>query len=53
MPNMSTQISDKLRRAACSFVREKMQYDLAQQLCEAGIVIEQLAELQNRIHSIK
>jgi hypothetical protein len=31
------QISDKLRRAACSFVREKMQYDLAQQLCEAGI----------------
>jgi hypothetical protein len=32
-----TQISDKLRRAACSFVREKMQYDLAQQLCEAGI----------------
>ena len=32
-----TQISDKLRREACSFVREKMQYDLAQQLCEAGI----------------
>ena len=32
-----TQISDKLRRAACSFVREKMQYDLAQQLCETGI----------------
>jgi hypothetical protein len=31
------QISDKLRRAACSFVREKMQYDLAQQLCETGI----------------
>jgi hypothetical protein len=32
-----TQISDKLRRAACSFVREKMQYDLAQQLSKAGI----------------
>ena len=23
-----TQISDKLRRASCSFVREKLQYDL-------------------------
>jgi predicted nucleotidyltransferase component of viral defense system len=32
-----TKISDKLRRTACSFVREKMQYDLPQQLCEAGI----------------
>ena len=27
-----TQISDKLRRSACSFVREKMQFDLAEQL---------------------
>ncbi len=32
-----TQISDKLRRAACSFVREKMQYDLAEQLEKDGI----------------
>jgi len=32
-----TQISDKLRRAACSFVREQMQYDLAKQLCDSGI----------------
>lgn len=32
-----TQISDKLRRAACSFVREQMQYDLAKQLCNSGI----------------
>ena len=28
-----TQISDKLRRAACSFVREKLQYELAKQMC--------------------
>lgn len=27
-----TQISDKLRRAACSFVREKLQFDIAKQL---------------------
>lgn len=27
-----TQISDKLRRTACSFVRETMQHDLAEQL---------------------
>lgn len=32
-----TQISDKLRRAACSFVREKMQYDLSEQLQKDGI----------------
>jgi len=32
-----TQISDKLRRAACSFVREQMQYDLTKQLCDSGI----------------
>lgn len=32
-----TQISDKLRRATCSFVREEMQYDLAQQLHKIGI----------------
>ncbi len=32
-----TQISDKLRRAACSFVREQMQYDLAKQLYNSGI----------------
>lgn len=32
-----TQISDKLRRAACSFVRETMQHDLAEQLYNSGI----------------
>ncbi len=32
-----TQISDKLRRAACTFVRETMQYDLAEQLYKNGV----------------
>lgn len=32
-----TQISDKLRRAACSFVREKMQFDLRDALVNQGI----------------
>ncbi len=32
-----TQISDKLRRSACSFVRETMQHDLAEQLYQNGI----------------
>ncbi|MBR5984267.1 MAG: nucleotidyl transferase AbiEii/AbiGii toxin family protein [Bacteroidales bacterium] len=32
-----TQISDKLRRAACSFVREKMQFDLRDMLIKQGI----------------
>ncbi len=32
-----TQISDKLRRAACFFVRETMQHDLAEQLHKNGI----------------
>lgn len=32
-----TQISDKLRRATCSFVRETMQHDLAEQLYNSGI----------------
>lgn len=32
-----TQISDKLRRAACSFVREKMQFDLRNALLQQGI----------------
>ncbi|MDR1896638.1 MAG: nucleotidyl transferase AbiEii/AbiGii toxin family protein [Prevotellaceae bacterium] len=32
-----TQISNRLRRAACSFVREKLQYDLANQLKINGI----------------
>ena len=32
-----TQISDKLRRATCSFVREKMQFDIRQALIELGI----------------
>lgn len=32
-----TQISDKLRRATCTFVRETMQHDLAEQLYKNGI----------------
>jgi len=32
-----TQISDKLRRASCTFVREKLQYDLGERLVEIGI----------------
>ena len=32
-----TQISDKLRRAACSFVRDSMQHDLAERLYQNGI----------------
>ena len=32
-----SQISDRLRRAACSFVREKLQFDLAKQLTNSGI----------------
>jgi len=32
-----TQISDKLRRAACSFVREKMQFDVRDALITQGI----------------
>lgn len=35
-----TQVSDKLRRAACSFVREKMQYDLRGGLIALGIAPE-------------
>lgn len=32
-----TQVNDKLRRAACSFVREKMQFDLKEQMIKDGI----------------
>lgn len=32
-----TQISDKLRRAACSFVRERLQFDLKEQMLKDGI----------------
>ena len=32
-----TQISDKLRRAACSFVREHLQYDVRNKMLESGI----------------
>lgn len=32
-----TQISDKLRRAACSFVRERLQFDLREQMLLDGI----------------
>ena len=35
-----TQISDKLRRTACSFVRETLQYDLAEQMIKDGISTE-------------
>lgn len=31
------QISDKLRRAACSFVREKLQFDLREQMIKDGV----------------
>jgi hypothetical protein len=36
-PLSKTQISDKLRRASCSFVREKLQYDLAERLVRNGV----------------
>lgn len=32
-----TQISDKLRRAACTFVRETLQFDLREQLVKDGV----------------
>ncbi len=32
-----TQVSDKLRRAACSFVREKLQFDLRDKMIEQGV----------------
>lgn len=32
-----TQVSDKLRRAACTFVREKLQYDLENKMIEQGV----------------
>lgn len=35
-----TQISNRLRRAACSFVREKMQYDVREQMVANGIRTE-------------
>ena len=38
-----TQISDKLRRAACSFVREKMQFDLHDALIKQGIAEDAFA----------
>lgn len=36
-PLSKTQISDKVRRATCSFVRETMQYDIAEQMYKNGI----------------
>ncbi len=38
-----TQISDKLRRASCLFVREKLQYDLQAQLMADGINEDEFA----------
>jgi len=35
-----TQINDKLRRAACSFVREKLQFDIAKELENQGINVD-------------
>lgn len=42
-----TQISDKLRRASCSFVREKLQYDVAEQLVKNGIKADKFTVLVN------
>jgi hypothetical protein len=36
-PLSKNQISDRLRRAACSFVRDKMQFDLKNQLIADGV----------------
>ena len=36
-PLSKTQISDKVRRATCTFVRETMQHDIAEQLHKNGI----------------
>ena len=36
-PLSKTQISDKLRRASCSFVRQRMSHDLSERLCNLGI----------------
>lgn len=36
-PLSRTQISDKLRRASCAFVRERLQYDLRERLLALGI----------------
>lgn len=35
-----TQISDKLRRAACSFVREQLQFDVKDRLLEQGVTAD-------------
>ena len=32
-----TQVSDKLRRAACTFVREKLQFDIRDKMIEQGV----------------
>ncbi len=32
-----TQISDKLRRTACSFVRERLQFDIKDRMLEQGV----------------
>ncbi len=42
-PLSRTQISDKLRRAACSFVRDKMQFDLNEALLRQGIAKDAFA----------
>ena len=46
-----TQISDKLRRASCSFVREQMQYDIAKQL-EANGISNELFEVSVNVTPI-
>jgi predicted nucleotidyltransferase component of viral defense system len=42
-----TQINDKLRRAACSFVREKLQFDLSKELENNGIDTEKFTAKVN------
>lgn len=42
-----TQISDKLRRTSCAFVREKMQHDLKGQLVASGIQEDKFAVTVN------
>lgn len=46
-----TQISDKLRRAACSFARDKLQYELHDVLIEEGIA-EEMFKIHMNITSV-
>ena len=46
-----TQISDKLRRAACSFVRDKLQFELHEALIDEGIA-EEMFKIHVNITSV-